>query len=202
MTSIVLASTSIYRKALLDRLGLPFSIASPHTDETALPNESPRDLVERLSIAKAEAVAKDLSEGLVIGSDQVAVHGDTIVGKPHTHENAVNQLRTASGTTVQLLTGLALINAANGNVQSDVVPFAVTFRTLSDEIIENYLRAEQPYACAGSLKAEGLGISLLEKFSGDDPNALIGLPLIRLCSMLRQEGLDPAIEALVHTDGR
>jgi len=127
----------------------------------------------------------------VIGSDQVALHGGDIVGKPHTVDNAVRQLKAASGTEVRLLTGLALINAASGRVQSDVIPYAVKFRELTDSMIEQYLAAEDVLGCAGSLRAEGLGIALLDQFDGEDPTALIGLPLIRLTEMLREEGYDP-----------
>ena len=187
---LILASSSPYRKALLDRLRLPFTVIVPDIDETPLANESPVELVERLAIAKAQSVAADNPDSLVIGSDQVAVHDGEIVGKPHTHENAVKQLLQASGKTITLYTGLALVNAARGIVQSEVVPYRVVFRTLAREQIENYLRQEQPYKCAGSVKSEGLGIALLERFEGDDPNTLIGLPLIRLIRMLEQEGIN------------
>lgn len=185
--TLVLASSSPFRKALLERLCVPFETANPDIDETPLPNESPVELVERLAIEKAKAVASVYTNALVIGSDQVALHGNEIVGKPHTHERAVAQLRAASGKTISLYTGLALINTASKAVQSDVVPYRVHFRTLSEELIEAYLRKEQPYNCAGSVKSEGLGIVLLDRFEGDDPNALIGLPLIRLTTMLQKE---------------
>lgn len=186
---LILASSSPFRKELLSRLEIPFESVSPDIDEGAKNNETPQQLVERLAVEKARAIAKHHHNALVIGSDQVAVHGNNIVGKPRDHEHAVEQLRQASGQTITLYTGLALINSSSGNVQSEVVPYSVVFRQLSDEIIENYLHREQPYNCAGSLKSEGLGIVLLEKFIGDDPSTLIGLPLIRLTRMLENEGL-------------
>ncbi len=169
---------------------LPFETCSPDIDETPLPNETPIQLVERLAVEKAQEVAKSYPDALIIGSDQVAMHGDKIVGKPHTHDNAVAQLREASGKKIELFTGLALINASTGRVQSEVVPFAVHFKDLSADTIERYLRKEEPYNCAGSVRSEGLGVSLFKRFDGDDPNALIGLPLIRLVAMLEAEGFD------------
>jgi septum formation protein len=186
---LILASSSPFRRELLARLMLPFEVDVPDIDETPLPGETPMRLVERLAVAKAQAVARRHPQALVIGSDQVAVHGNTIVGKPHTHERAVEQLRAASGKAVSLYTGLALVNAASGRVQSEVVPFRVVFRRLTDAQIESYLRKEQPYSCAGSVKSEGLGVALLERFEGEDPATLIGLPLIRLVRMLENEGL-------------
>ena len=186
---LILASSSPYRRALLARLKIPFEAISPDVDETTQPNETPEKLVERLSRVKARKVATDHREALVIGSDQVAVYNGQIVGKPHGHDKAVAQLKDASGRTVMLYTGLALLNAATGKEQCEVVPYRVTFRKLTDELIESYLRKEQPYSCAGSVKSEGLGIALLEKFEGDDPNTLIGLPLIRLVRMLENEGI-------------
>lgn len=186
---LVLASSSPFRRELLSRLKLPFDVIVPDVDETAQPNETPQALVERLAVAKARAVVARAPHALVIGSDQVAVYDGVIVGKPHTHANAVRQLQSAAGRTVMLYTGLALVNAASGRVQSEVVPFGVTFRALTDAQIERYLRKEQPYGCAGSVRSEGLGIALLERFEGDDPNALIGLPLIRLVRMLENEGV-------------
>ncbi|KPK11397.1 MAG: septum formation inhibitor Maf [Acidithiobacillales bacterium SG8_45] len=188
--TLILASTSPYRRMLLERLQLPFTTISPEVDETPLADESPQALVQRLAIAKAQAVAARSPNALVIGSDQVAVHDGEIVGKPRDHDHAVMQLRQASGTAVTLYTGLALVNSHTGNIQSEVVPFGVVFRRLSDEQIENYLRKEQPYDCAGSVKSEGLGITLLERFEGEDPNTLIGLPLIRLVRMLENEGVE------------
>ena len=184
---LVLASTSPFRKAILDKLGIPFDTVSPETDETALENESPQGLVERLSIAKAKAVADKMSKSLVIGSDQVSVIDGEIIGKPHTHENAVKQLQNASGKTVTFYTGLCLYNSETQQYQSEVVPFEVVFRQLSDQQIDSYLRKEEPYNCAGSFKSEALGIVLFEKLQGEDPNTLMGLPLIRLVKMLEQE---------------
>jgi len=186
---LILGSSSPYRRELLERLKLPFEVISPEIDETPLPGETPEVLVERLSIAKARAIADKNPGSLVIGSDQVAVHGNSIVGKPHDHDHAIQQLREASGKTITLYTGLALINADTGNTQSEVIPYKVVFRQLSDKVIEHYLRKEQPYKCAGSVKSEGLGIALLERFEGEDPNTLIGLPLIRLIRMLEQESV-------------
>ncbi len=185
---LVLGSSSPFRKQLLEKLMVPFETVNPDVDESPLAGESPIELVERLAIEKAKAVAVNYPNSLVIGSDQVALHGDEVVGKPHTHDRAVEQLRTASGKEIKLYTGLALINSTSGSIQSEVIPFTVHFKTLSAEVIESYLRKEQPYNCAGSVKSEGLGIALFERFEGDDPNALIGLPLIRLVAMLENEG--------------
>lgn len=184
---LILASTSPFRKAILDKLGIEFDTASPATDEIALENESPQALVERLSIAKAKAIADTVDNALVIGSDQVSVIGGEIIGKPHTHENAVKQLQKASGKTVTFYTGLCLYNADTGQYQSEVVPFDVVFRDLNAQLIEAYLKKETPYNCAGSFKSEALGIILFEKLQGDDPNTLMGLPLIRLVKMLEKE---------------
>lgn len=186
---LVLASTSPFRKSVLEKLGLPFDCHAPEVDEAPQPHETPAQLVERLSIAKAQAIAVHLQQGLVIGSDQVAVIDDEILGKPGNHENAVAQLERASGKTVTFLTGLALVNAESGAIQAEVVPFKVVFRQLTQPQIVNYLNAEQPYNCAGSFKSEGLGIALFERLEGDDPNTLIGLPLIRLIRMLEKEGM-------------
>lgn len=188
-TTLILASSSPYRQELLQRLQIPFSIDEPDIDESAVDNEPPAALVERLAIAKARAVGKRHRNALIIGADQVAVHGEQIVGKPHTHDNAVKQLQQASGQKIVLYTGLALFNSASNKLQSKVIPYYVQFRQLSNEQIETYLRKEKPYKCAGSVKSEGLGIALLERFEGDDPNTLIGLPLIALIRMLEQEGL-------------
>jgi septum formation protein len=186
---LILASSSPYRRELLERLKIPFEVISPEVDETPHTGETPEQLVERLAMEKARKVAVQHPASLVIGSDQVAVYNGTIVGKPHRHDKAVEQLRLASGRTVTLYTGLALVNASTNRVQCEVIPYRVSFRALSDTQIENYLRKEQPYSCAGSVKSEGLGIALLEKFEGDDPNTLIGLPLIRLVRMLENEGV-------------
>ena len=189
-STLILGSSSPFRKMLLERLMVPFVCANPNIDETPLRNESPIALVERLAIEKAQEIAKTHQNSLIIGSDQVAMHGDKIVGKPHTHERAVEQLKEASGKKIELFTGLALVNSATGNVQSEVVPFTVHFKQLSDYVIERYLRKETPYNCAGSVKSEGLGVALFERFEGDDPNALIGLPLIRLIAMLENQGFN------------
>jgi len=186
---LILASSSPFRRELLARLLIPFDVVVPDVDETPHPDESPQVLVERLAISKAQVVAARCPGALVIGSDQVAVHDGEIVGKPHTHERAVAQLQAASGKIVMLYTGLALVNADSGRIQSEVVPYRVVFRLLSDAQIESYLRKEQPYHCAGSVKSEGLGVALLERFDGEDPATLIGLPLIRLVRMLENEGL-------------
>lgn len=184
---LILASTSPFRKAILDKLGVDFDIASPEVDETALTNETPQQLVERLSIAKAKAVADKVDSALVIGSDQVSVIDGAIIGKPHTHENAVKQLQNASGKTVSFYTGLCLYNSSTDQYQSEVIPFNVVFRHLSEQQIERYLKKETPYNCAGSFKSEALGIVLFEKLEGEDPNTLMGLPLIRLVKMLEKE---------------
>jgi septum formation protein len=190
MPKLILASSSPFRHELLARLRIPFQVVAPEVDETPADGETPEDLVERLAIEKAHAVVRLHRGAMVIGADQVAVHEGRMVGKPGTHARAVDQLRSASGRTITLYTGLALVNDAGGTVQSDVVPFAVKFRQLSDQQIERYLRKERPYGCSGSLRAEGLGIALLEHLHGDDPTALIGLPLIRLVAMLEQEGVE------------
>lgn len=186
---LVLASTSPYRRELLGRLGLAFTTCSPETDEARRDGEAASDLVLRLSEAKARAGAAQGEPALVIGSDQVAVVGDNVLGKPGTVERACAQLAQLSGQQVTFLTGLCLYNSAQQRVQLDVVPFKVVFRTLSAQQIENYVRREQPLNCAGSFKSEGLGVALFERMEGDDPTALIGLPLIRLVSMLEAEGL-------------
>ena len=189
MKKIVLASTSPFRRELLSRLCIPFETAAPDVDETSLPGETPEQLVVRLSEAKARAVSEQFPESLIIGSDQVAVLDGQIIGKPLTHDNAVKQLKRASGKRVAFLTGLCLYNTQTERVQLDVIPYFVVFRNLSDRQIENYLQKETPYNCAGSFKSEGLGISLFNRMEGDDPNALIGLPLIRLIHMLDSEGV-------------
>jgi septum formation protein len=186
---LILASSSPFRRELLTRLMIPFEIVVPDVDETPHQGESPQELVERLAILKAQTVASKHTDALVIGSDQVALHNGEIVGKPLTHERAVDQLKSASGKTVMLYTGLALVNSRSGRVQSEVVPYGVMFRALTEMQIENYLRKEQPYHCAGSVKSEGLGVALLERFDGEDPATLIGLPLIRLIRMLENEGV-------------
>lgn len=186
---IILASTSPYRRELLERLGLQFTVANPKTDETALPGEAPEALALRLSEAKARAVANEYPDALIIGSDQVATVDGKIYGKPGTHERAVAQLRALSGKTVNFFTGLCLYNARTGHAELRGVPTLVSFRQLSDSEIENYLRREPAYNCAGSAKSEGLGIALLKSMQGDDPNALVGLPLIALCDLLRNQNV-------------
>ena len=186
---LVLASTSKYRRELLARLGLPFEVASPHVDEAALPNEAPPDTARRLAEAKARAVAARFPEAIVIGSDQVAVLGDLPLGKPGNHATALRQLKAMRGREVVFHTALCLCNAASGQVQTRVVPFYVRFREYSDAQIERYLQREQPYDCAGSARCEGLGIALIAEMRGDDPNALIGLPLIALTEMLAAQGV-------------
>jgi septum formation protein len=188
-TKLILASTSPYRRELLGRLGLPFEVANPQTDESALPGEAPETLALRLSEAKARAVADNHPDALIIGSDQVATVDGKVYGKPGTHERAVQQLKELSGKTVNFFTGLCLFNSKTGESETRGVPTLVTFRQLSDDEIENYLRREPAYNCAGSAKSEGLGIALLSAMKGDDPNALVGLPLIALCDMLRQQGV-------------
>lgn len=169
---------------------IPFEVVAPEIDETPEDGESSTDLVKRLSVEKARVVAGSRPHSLVIGSDQVAVHEGEIVGKPVDHEHARVQLRAASGKSITLLTGLALVDSDSGRIQVDVVPYTVKFRELTEHQIERYLQKERPYQCSGSLRADGLGVALLERFEGTDPNALIGLPLIRLIDMLSNEGLD------------
>ena len=192
MTSrqIVLASTSPFRRELLERLGLPFGTADPATDETPLVGETPEASALRLSEAKARAVAARYPEALIIGSDQVATLDGEIFGKPGSHERAVRQLQTLRGRRVNFFTGLCLLDAITGEAQLRGVPTLVTFRELSDAEIENYLHKERPYNSAGAAKSEGLGIALIAKMEGDDPNALIGLPLIALCDLLRNSNVN------------
>ncbi|HFZ2390495.1 Maf family protein [Klebsiella aerogenes] len=193
MSNLLLASTSPWRRMLLEKLSLPFECAVPEVDETPLPGESARQLVVRLAQAKAQALASRFPHHLIIGSDQVCVLDGEITGKPHTEENAHRQLRKASGTIVTFYTGLALYNSANGHLQTECEPFDVHFRHLSDQEIEAYIRKENPLQCAGSFKSEGLGITLFERLEGRDPNSLVGLPLIALCQMLRREGFNPLL---------
>jgi MAF protein len=185
---LILASTSPFRRTLLERLRLPFATAAPDVDESRLESESAPALVKRLAEAKARAVATN-HRGLIIGSDQVATAGDSILGKPGTHEKAAEQLRHLSGERVVFQTGLCLLNSETGHQQLDVIPFTVQFRRLDDLRIEHYLLQEKPYNCAGSFKSEGLGITLFEYMEGEDPTALVGLPLIRLTTMLAREGI-------------
>ena len=187
--TLVLGSTSRYRRELLQRLGLPFTVAGPDVDETPLQGEAPRALALRLALAKAHAVAAQHPDAVVIGSDQVADLRGQPLGKPGTHERASAQLQRMSGETVIFQTAVAVVCAATGFEQVDLAPVEVRFRTLTGDEIERYLHAEQPYDCAGSAKSEGLGISLLDAILSDDPTALVGLPLIRTCRMLRAAGL-------------
>jgi septum formation protein len=186
---LVLASTSIYRGELLKRLQIPFVTAPPNVDETPLFGESARATSLRLAQQKAHAVAKDYPDALIIGSDQVALLNGQQLGKPLNHDNAVLQLKSMRGKTTCFYTALTLFNSKTGNMQNEVAENFVTLRDLSDDEIESYLRKEQPYHCAGSAKSEGLGIALMSAMRGDDPNALIGLPLILLIAMLRRENV-------------
>jgi septum formation protein len=186
---LVLASTSKYRRELLARLGLPFDVASPHVDEAALPNEVPPDTARRLAEAKARAVATHFPQAIIIGSDQVAVLGNLPLGKPGNHATALRQLKAMRGKEVVFHTALCVCNAASGHAQTRIVPFYVRFRDYSDAQIERYLQREQPYDCAGSARCEGLGIALIAEMRGEDPNALVGLPLIALTEMLAAQGV-------------
>ncbi|MDR2787598.1 MAG: Maf family nucleotide pyrophosphatase [Candidatus Accumulibacter sp.] len=185
---LVLASTSPFRRELLGRLGIPFDAADPRTDESPFPGEAPEATALRLSEAKARAVASRFPGALIIGSDQVAVLDGQAYGKPGTHDNAVRQLRAMRGRTVNFFTGLCLFDARTHRARVRGVPTLVTFRDLSDGEIEHYLFKERPYQCAGAAKSEGLGIALIARMAGDDPNALIGLPLIALCDLLEEAG--------------
>jgi septum formation protein len=187
--SVVLGSTSRYRRELLERLRIPFTVSTPGVDETPLPGEAPQALARRLALAKARAVAALHPDAVVIGSDQVADLAGQPLGKPGEHARAVQQLRQMRGQTVIFQTALAVVCLASGYEQVDLAEVRVVFRDLSDAEIESYLQAEQPYDCAGSAKSEGLGIALLESIDNDDPTALIGLPLIRTARMLRQAGV-------------
>ena len=187
MHSLILASSSIYRKDLLKRLMLPFSVVSPHIDETARKDELPQYTALRLAQAKARKVAIEYPNALIIGCDQVATLDNQQLGKPLSHANAVLQLSKMRGRVVVFHSALCLYNAVTGNMQAENVTYTVKFRNLTDAQIENYLQKEQPYNCAGSAKSEGLGIALMESMVGEDPNALIGLPLIKLVTMLNNE---------------
>lgn len=187
--SLILGSTSIYRRELLSRLRVPFDVVSPEVDETPQPGEVPRALAERLALAKANAVADKFAKSVVIGSDQVADLNGESLGKPGSHPNAVLQLRLMRGQTVWFHTAVAVVCKEAGFEQHDVVTTKVRFREFSDDEIENYLELEKPYDCAGSAKSEGLGISMLDSIESGDPTALIGLPLIKTCQMIRQAGV-------------
>ncbi|TFZ02467.1 septum formation inhibitor Maf [Ramlibacter henchirensis] len=189
MRTLILGSTSRYRRELLGRLGLPFEVAAPEVDETPRPGEPPAELARRLALAKAHDVAQRHPEAVVIGSDQVADLDGEPLGKPGDHGRATAQLRRMSGRTVIFQTAVAVVCRSSGLVQQDLAPVRVEFRRLSHEEIERYLQAERPYDCAGSAKSEGLGIALLDAIHSDDPTALVGLPLIRTCRMLRAAGL-------------
>ncbi|HCQ0107371.1 Maf family protein [Citrobacter braakii] len=191
MPQLILASTSPWRRALLEKLAIPFECSAPEVDETPLPGEAPRHLVLRLAQKKAQSLAHRYPSHLIIGSDQICVLDGEITGKPLTEENARQQLLKARGNIVTFYTGLALYNSATGHLQTEVEPFDVHFRHLSETEIEDYVRKERPLHCAGSFKSEGLGIALFERLEGRDPNTLIGLPLIALCQMLRREDMNP-----------
>jgi septum formation protein len=187
--TLILASTSPYRSELLSRLHIPFKTAAPDIDETPLANETANGTSWRLSREKALAVSKNHPDSLIIGSDQVALLDNQQIGKPLTHDNAVKQLRAMCGKTVIFYTALTLLNALTKEIQTEVAVTKVNYRNLTDTQIENYLRKEQPYNCAGSVKSEGLGIAVIKSMEGDDPNALVGLPLILLVNMLFKEGV-------------
>jgi septum formation protein len=190
MLPIILASSSPYRQQLLAKLDLEFTSFSPNIDESSLANEAPKALALRLSQQKAEALANQHPNHFIIGSDQVACMNDIILNKPGNYHNAVAQLKQCSGQRVSFHTGITLLNSATGKLYSDVVSHRVFFRELCDDNIEDYVQREKPYDCAGSFKVEGLGISLFQKLEGDDPNSLIGLPLIRLIDFLSQENIN------------
>ncbi len=187
---LVLASTSPYRRELLARLGVPFEVAAPDVDETPLPGESPDQTAQRLSVLKARAVAARFPDALIIGSDQVALLEGVQLGKPGSHAKAVAQLRAMRGKTLEFHTALTLLNAGTGSVQTANVPVRLVMRHYSDAQIEAYLRKDQPYNCCGSARSESLGIALIARYETEDPNALVGLPLIKLTEMLANEGLD------------
>jgi MAF protein len=191
---LILASSSPYRQALLARLGLPFTSVRPDIDETPLPGETVQTLVERLALDKARAVSGNYPEAMIVGSDQACVCGTAILGKPGNFNRARQQLQTCSGKQVDFYTGLVLLNAKTGAYQYQLDIFSVTFRKLSETEIENYLQREQPFDCAGSFKAEGLGICLFDKMAGKDFHSLIGLPLISLCDLLRNAGINPLMQ--------
>lgn len=190
MRQLILASSSPYRRQLLDKLGLRYQAISPDIDESPQASESASELVMRLALEKAQAIANDYPDALIIGSDQVAMIGEEILSKPGKHETALKQLQKASGNIATFHTGLCLLDSATKKYQCEDVIFKVFFRSLKDRQIENYLEREKPYDCAGSFKSEGLGISLFQKMEGDDPNSLIGLPIIKLIDMLNDFGVD------------
>lgn len=188
--TLILASSSVYRRELLQKLQIPFSCVSPKIDESPLENEKPHETALRLAQEKAKKIGAEYPHALIIGCDQVATLDGEQLGKPGNHQNATKQLQFMRSKEVKFHSALCLFNAATGNMQAEVVPYLVRFRNLTDEQIENYLNKEQPYQCAGSAKSEGLGIALIERMIGDDPNALIGLPLIKLITMLQNEGVN------------
>lgn len=188
--TLILASSSEFRRELLLKLQIPFNSVSPKVDETPLAGEKPRETALRLAQVKAKKVGAEFPHALIIGCDQVATLDGEQLGKPLNHNNATKQLQLMRGREVTFHSALCLYNAATGNMQAEVVPYLVRFRTLTDTQIENYLNKEQPYQCAGSAKSEGLGIAIIERMLGEDPNALIGLPLIKLITMLQNEGVD------------
>jgi len=201
--TLVLASTSPFRRELLSKLGLPFATAAPDIDESQLPGEEPESLVKRLSLEKAKAVAADYPQALIIGSDQVACVDNQVLGKPGSHQKAMQQLRFTSGKIVTFLTGLTLYDSASGNNKTLCEAVRVHFRELTDAQIDNYLQREQPYNCAGSFKSETLGIALFSKLECEDPNTLVGLPLIRLVDLLEQFGVDVlSLPVMCHFDRR
>lgn len=194
---LLLASSSPFRQTILSKLAIPFSSASPDIDESPILGESAHDLVARLALSKAKALSDDYPQHLIIGSDQVCVIDGEILGKPGNHANAIAQLKRASGKSVRFYTGLSLVNSETGESETVVDTFDVVFRSLSDALIERYLRLEQPYNCAGSFKSEGAGIALFERLEGKDPNSLIGLPLIELVALLEKQGVQvPGEQAL------
>jgi MAF protein len=195
MQSIVLASSSPYRKELLSKLNISFSAEAPNIDETPLASESPSALVERLAKAKTAAIANKYSSALIIGSDQVASVDNTILSKPGNFNNAFAQLKQCSANIVTYYTGLCVLNSETNINQIHTERYQLHFRPLTDQEISNYLQLEQPFDCAGSIKSEGLAINLFESFQGRDPNALIGLPLIQLLKMLRTEGINPLLDS-------
>lgn len=187
---LVLASTSPFRRELLARLGVPFEVAAPEVDESPLPGEQPDETARRLSLLKAQAVATRYPDALIIGSDQVALLDGEQLGKPGSHDQAVEQLRRMRGRAIEFHTALTLLNSRNGRVQTAVVPVRLVMRDYTDAQIEAYLRKDQPYNCCGSARSESLGIALIARYETEDPNALVGLPLIKLTEMLANEGLD------------
>lgn len=190
LINLILASSSPYRRSLLQRLEIPFESESPDVDESQFEGETPAELVLRLAMLKASAIAPSYPDSLIIGSDQIAVVDDEILTKPGNHKNAKEQLKKLSNKSIVFLTGLCVINTVNNNIQKDCINYTVHFRDLTEDEIERYLLQETPYDCAGSFKSEGYGASLIQRMEGDDPTSLIGLPLIRLSEMLRDEGLN------------